>query len=102
VPATIIRTPSRGRKVTSATGVSNLWWHHDLTPAKPEVMIMKRTVAAASQGRPAAAVAVAAQPKVRLTTSERDGCSRTAERRSALVTKENRLRNRPLFATMLT
>jgi hypothetical protein len=32
VPATIIGTPSRGRKVTSATGVSNLWWHHDLTP----------------------------------------------------------------------
>jgi hypothetical protein len=29
VPATIIWMPSRGRKVTSATGVSNLWWHHD-------------------------------------------------------------------------
>jgi membrane protease YdiL (CAAX protease family) len=32
-----------------------------------------------------------------LITSERDGCSAPRDRRSALVTKENRIRNRPSF-----
>jgi hypothetical protein len=46
-------TQSRGRKVTSATGVSKVWWHRNLArPHRPscdykqEVMIVKRTIAA--------------------------------------------------------
>jgi hypothetical protein len=52
VPATIIGTPFRGRKVTSATGVSKVSWQRNQAPPtppcdhKPEVMIMKRTMAA--------------------------------------------------------
>jgi hypothetical protein len=33
VPATIIGTASRGRKATSASGVSKVRWHRDLSPA---------------------------------------------------------------------
>ena len=50
VPATIIGTRSRGRKVTSATGVSKVSWQRNQAPPtppcdhQPEVMIMKHTM----------------------------------------------------------